>query len=196
MAEPLGSTLFVIGGMGVSIAIDVIVLAVLVYRQVRARPLSTGYVLPLLLVVFGLLEFGAVLLGSSQALAQFLKGQQSFSAIPDGGLVVAALAGSLGIAVISAAVRAPTYRLWWQDGRYWRQGTAITLLLWLISLGAHLLYDGVIARNSALSALGSDTILLYFGVTLAVQRWLLGVRASNMAQGSGRSGRTPMEGAR
>jgi hypothetical protein len=169
----------------VSIVVDVLVLALLLARQVTARPLSGGYRLPAILAIIGLFEFGAYLLGGGQQLAQILKGQRSFPTIHDGSTVIAALAGSLVIAALSAALRAPTFRLWWQDGRYWRKGTAVTLVLWIVSLAAHLVYDDLIAHSSALSGLGSATIPLYFAVSLGIQRMFLAARASRIPQRNG-----------
>jgi hypothetical protein len=174
----------------VSIVIDVVVLALLLARQVTTRPLSDGYRLPAILLIVGLFEFAAFLLGGGQQLAQVLKGQRSFTTIHDGSIVVAALAGSLVIAALSAAVRAPTFRLWWQDGQYWRKGTAVTLALWIVSLAAHLVYDDLISHSSAVRGLGNVTILLYFAVSLGLQRIFLAVRASRIPQSNRTSGRS------
>jgi hypothetical protein len=172
----------------VSIVIDVVVLALLLARQVTTRPLSGGYRLPLILIVVGLFEFAAFLVGGGQQLAQVLKGQRSFPAIHDGSTVVVALAGSLVIAGLSAAVRAPTFRLWWQNDQYWRKGTAVTLVLWIVSLAAHLVYDDLISHSSSLRGLGNATVLLYFAVSLGIQRMFLTARASRIPQGNGISG--------
>ena len=160
-----------------SIVIALVVLALLLARQVTARPLSGGYLLPLILVIVGLFEFAAFLLGGGQQLAQFLKGHRSLTTIHDWSTVVTALIGSLVIAALSAAVRAPTFRLWWQDGQYWRKGTAVTLVLWIASLAAHLGYDDLISHSSALRGIGSATTLLYFAVSLVIQRMFLPARA-------------------
>jgi len=172
----------------VSIVIDIVVLALLLARQVMTRPLSGGYRLPLILLIVGLFEFAAFLLGGGQQLAQVLKGQRPFVTIHDGSTVVAALAGSLVIAGLSAAVRAPTFRLWWQDGQYWRKGTAVTLVLWIVSLAAHLVYGDLISHNSAVRGLGNVTILLYFAVSLGIQRIFLAARASRIPRSNRASG--------
>jgi hypothetical protein len=172
----------------VSIVIDVVVLALLLARQVTTRPISGGYRLPLILVIVGLFEFGAFLFGGGQQLAQFLKGHRSLTTVHDWSIVVAALIGSLVIAALTAAVRAPTFRLWWRDGQYWRKGTPITLLLWIVSLAAHLVYDDLISRSSAPRGLGNATILLYFAVSLAIQRLFLAARVARIPHGNGASG--------
>lgn len=160
-----------------NIIIDVVVLAWFLIRQVRARPLSESYTVPLILAVVGLLEFGAYLMGGGQQLAAFLKGHRAFTTIPDGKTILAAAAGSLILAVVTGAMRAPTVRLWWQDGQYWRQGTWLTLTLWIVSLGVHLGYDALIAHGTGKAEIGDATLLLFFAVSLTVQRVILTARA-------------------
>jgi hypothetical protein len=160
-----------------SIIIDLVALAWLLIRQIRARPLSESYKVPMILAVVGLAEFGAFLLGGGQQLAEFLKGHRSFTTIADGKTILAAVAGSLVLAVLSGAIRAPTIRLWWQDGQYWRQGNWLTLILWILSLGAHLGYDALIAHSTREAEVGDATMLLFFAVSLTVQRVILTARA-------------------
>jgi hypothetical protein len=111
-------------------------------------------------------------------------GQRPFVVPGDASVLAIALIGSLILAGIGAAVRLPTFRLWWQDGQVWRKGGVLTAILWIASLAAHLGYDAWIARDSArLAQLGSVTILLYFAVTLGIQRLFLAIRASKLRQG-------------
>jgi hypothetical protein len=167
----------------VNIIIDVAALAWLLTRQVRARPLSESYALPLILAVVGVAEFGAFLMGGGQQFASFLKGHRSFATIPDGKTVLAAVAGSLILAVVTGAIRAPTVRLWWQDGQYWRKGTWVTVTLWIVSLGAHLGYDALIAHSTGQAAIGDSTLLLFFAVSLTAQRVILTARAHRIPRG-------------
>jgi len=64
-----------------------------------------------------------------------------------------------------------------RDGRAWQQGNWITALLWIIGLAAHLGYDALVYKSSAL---GNVTILLYLAVSLAVQRVILQTRADRL----------------
>lgn len=169
------------------VVIDIVILALLLARQVTTRPLSDSYRLPAILVVIGLVEFTAFLVGGGQQFAEILKGQRAFTTIHDGKTVAVALVGSLTLAALFAAIRAPTFRLWWQDGKCWRKGSALTLVLWIVSLGAHLAYDNLIAQNAALNGLGDATILLYFAVSLGLQRVFLARRASHIHPGDGSS---------
>jgi hypothetical protein len=172
----------------VTIVGDLAVLVFVLAGQVRAKPLGS-FKLPLILVVIGALEAGSFLAGGGQRMAEILKGQRSFAVtVPDGKTAIVALTGSLVIAAVGAAIRVPTFRLWWQDGQYWRKGTAVTVVLWLVCLGAHLLYEGLTARDSALSGLGAATTVLYFGVSLGIQRLLFAARTFRIAQGSNPAG--------
>jgi hypothetical protein len=171
-----------------SIVIGVIALAWLLTRQIRARPLSESYTVPVILAVVGLAEFAAFLMGGGQQFASFLKGHRSFTTIPDGKTILIAVAGSLVLAVVTGAIRAPTVRLWRQDGQYWRQGTWVTLTLWIVSLAAHLGYDALIAHGTGQAAIGDSTLLLFFAVSLTAQRVLLTSRARRIPRGSGDPG--------
>jgi hypothetical protein len=167
----------------VDIVIDIVLLVLLLARQVTTRPLSDSYRLPMILVIIGIVEFAAFVTGGGQQFAQIVKGQRSFMAIHGSKTVAVALIGSLALAALFAAIRAPTFRLWWQDGQYWRKGSALTLALWIVSLAAHLAYDDLVSRNAALNGLANATILLYIAVSLGIQRMLLGRRASHIARG-------------
>lgn len=163
--------------------IDIVILALLLARQVTTRPLSDSFRLPAILVIVGLVEFAAFLMGGGQQFAEIVKGQRGFTTIHDAKTVAVALIGSLALAALFAALRAPTFRLWWRDGKVWRKGGAVTLVLWIVSLGAHLAYDDLIASNAALNGLGDATILLYFAVSLGLQRVFLARRASHIHPG-------------
>jgi hypothetical protein len=168
----------------VTILSDIAVLIFVMAGQVRPKPLS-GFNLPLILVAIGMYQAGEFLVGGGHKLDEILKGQRSFAVtVPDSNTVIVALIGSLAIAAVGAAIRVPTFRLWWQDGQYWRKGTVVTVVLWIASLGTHLLYEGLIARNSALSGLGAATTVLYFGVSLAIQRVLIAARTARIPRGN------------
>jgi hypothetical protein len=161
--------------------IGAVVLVLILVNQLRAGPVDGGVVLPLVLGVLGLAEFGALMEGGAGQFKAVVTGQRPFVAPEDASSLVAALLGSLALAAIGAAVRLPTFRVWWQDGRVWQQGGVLTAVLWVASLAAHLGYDAWIGRDSArLSQLGSVTILLYFAITLGIQRLFLAVRADRV----------------
>jgi hypothetical protein len=151
---------------GANVAIGVLVLAFVLYRQVTTQRLRENYRLPLLLAIIGIVQFVA-----------FLNGHPH-----DDGGIAAAVAGSLVIAAAFGAIRVPTVRVWRQDGVLLRKGTWLTAVLWVISFAAHLGYDYLVAGNVTSGKnggnVGDATVLLYLVVTLTVQRYLLMARAA------------------
>lgn len=145
--------------MLMNLAVTGVVLAWLLVRQLSVRPLKERSHLALILVVGGLI--GA---------AEFFGNHR-----PGPAEVVLPLL-SLVVGIGLAAVRAYTMRLWRQDGEVLRQGTWVTAVLWLVSIGQHLLVDRLV-----LAGAGSATLLLYFGVVLGAQRQVLLLRAQKAA---------------
>ena len=172
-----------------SLVIGLAALALILVRQLRARPLESGVVLVLVLGVLGLAETGAYLFGKDQFTA-FVKGQSHHlaPAVPDVRAVIIAAAGSLVLAALTGALRAPSERLWRQDGQVWRKGTMLTVVLWVVSLGLHLGYDAVAAHGPDF---GDATMMLYFAVSVAAQRAALGVRGRRLRDGGVGAGQRP-----
>jgi hypothetical protein len=149
----------------VNLLIGLAVLALLVYRQLQVRPVRANFRLPLILAVIGVIQ-----------LSQFLKNDHHT------GTVFAALAGSLVLAAITGAIRAMTVRVWIQAGQALRQGTWITVVLWVVSLGAHLGYDYLVDGKGSQAGLGSASLVLYFAVTYTIQRLILQAKAQRIAR--------------
>jgi hypothetical protein len=158
----------------VNLLIGLAVLALLVYRQLQVRPVRANFRLPLILAVIGVIE-----------LTQFLKTDH------DTARVFAALAGSLALAAITGAIRAMTVRVWIQAGQALRQGTWITAVLWVVSLGVHLGYDYLVDGKGPQSGLGSASLTLYFAVTYTIQRFILQAKAQRIADGPRQDVGTP-----
>lgn len=171
-----------------SVVVDIVVLALVLSSQIRAKPLR-GFKLPAILLVIGVSEVGAFLAGDGQPATKILMGQEPIHAIQHGPAVVA-LAGSIAIAAVFAAVRVPSIRLWWQDGRCWRKGNLLTAALWVAALAAHLLYDGIMSGDATIGGLGDASAVLYVGVGLAVQYGMLTARSARMPRGDPRSDAT------
>lgn len=145
--------------------IGAVVLALLVYRQLRARPVSQSrQMLGLVLAVIGVVEtvnyVGKVHAGTT---------------------VVAALAGSLVLAAGFGVARAATVRIWLQDGQPWSQGNWLTAGLWVIAVAAHLGFDALVGSHKGLSGLGTATIVLYLAVSLLVQYAVVSYRAQRLS---------------
>jgi hypothetical protein len=150
--------------IAVNLLIGLAVLALLVYRQLQVRPVRANFRLPLILAVIGVIQ-----------LSQFLKTDHHT------GTVFAALAGSLVLAAITGAIRAMTVRVWIQAGQALRQGTWITALLWVVSLGVHLGYDYLVDGKGSQAGLGTASLTLYFAVTYTIQRFILQAKAQRIA---------------
>jgi drug/metabolite transporter (DMT)-like permease len=147
-----------------SIFIGLAVLAWLLWRQLQVRELrhDRGYGLPLVLCVAGV--------------AQIVQYDHEH---PLAGAGIALLAVSIVVAAAFAIWRATTVRVWLDDGRLLRRGTAVTIVLWLVAIAIHLGGDHLIAPHDA-ERLGSVSLLLYLGVSLGVQRFALGERARRL----------------
>jgi hypothetical protein len=148
----------------VDVILGLAVLALLIYRQLAARPVNASALrLIAILAVIGLVQT-----------YQFLsKGH-------DHPLTFAALGGSLVLAAIFGALRAGTVRVWVDDGQAWSQGNWVTAVLWIASLIAHLGYDVLVVHGPGAQGLGTATIVLYLAVTLGFQRALVFRRAHRL----------------
>jgi drug/metabolite transporter (DMT)-like permease len=147
-----------------SILIGLVVLGWLLWRQLQVRPLrhDRGYVFPLAICVVGVVQ---------------ILSYNHEHRLSDGSLALLAL--SIAIAAAFSIWRATTVRVWLEDGQLVRQGTAVTIALWLVAIAIHLGGDHLIAPHDA-DRLGSVSLLLYLGVSLGVQRFALGERARRL----------------
>ena len=152
---------------GVDLLIGLVVLAFILYRQLQTRPVRDNMRLPLIIAIIGVVQ-----------LVQYLQHGHH------GAGVAVALAGSLVLAAVFGAIRAPTVRIWVDGGQAWRQGTWLTAVLWVVSLGVHLGYDYLVEGKGSQSGLGTASLLLYFGVTFTIQRLILQARARRIADTS------------
>lgn len=147
-----------------NIVLGVAILGLLIYRQLVARRVSASSLrLTLILGVIGVVEA-----------VDYLSKHHG------GTLTIAALAGSLVLAVVFGLLRAATVRVWIKDGAAWTQGNWLTALLWVVAVAAHLGYDALFDHHKATSGVGSATIVLYLAISLAVQRGLVLLRARRL----------------
>ncbi|WP_329455049.1 hypothetical protein [Streptomyces sp. NBC_01497] len=137
-----------------NLAVSAVVLVWLLVRQLTERPLKEKSRIGLILVVVGAVET-----------LSYLRHH------PLSGHDAAMLLVSLLIGVGLAAVRAFTVRLSGRGGQVMRQGTWLTGLLWIVSIGQHFLIDATVSAG-----LGSVSVLLYFGVVLLAQQQVLTAR--------------------
>ena len=152
-----------------SAEVGLVILAIVIGLQLVPRPLRGDYRAPAILAAIGLFDAWS-----------YLRDHHGASLVP-------ALAGSLVLAAVSGAVRAPSVRLWVKDGQIWRRGTWLTAVLWVASLAAHVGYDALVTHGNADAGVAGATILLYFAVSQAVQRLLLSARAARGQAGAART---------
>jgi hypothetical protein len=151
-----------------NVLIALAVLALVLSRQLQKRRVREArpYRLILVLGVIGVVET-----------AQF--DQQHAVSAAGWGLLAASLALGAGL----GALRGLTTHVWREDGVLYRQGDAITVMLWLVGIGLHLGLDlatGHVDHDAA--GLGSSSVLLYLALTLGIQRVLVLERADHLPQ--------------
>jgi Ca2+/Na+ antiporter len=155
----------------VSVALNILialaVLALILTRQLRRRPVreEQPYRIMLVLGVVGLVET-----------VQFH--QHHDVSTSAWALLVASLAVGAGF----GALRGMTVHVWREAGTLYRQGNVATLVLWIVGLGLHLSVDLLIKRVDADAAgLSNTAILLYLAITLGAQQALVLERAQHLA---------------
>ncbi len=146
------------------VVVGVAVLALLIYRQVRKRPVNgRGARLAGILAIIGILE-----------LAQYLSKHHP------GGTIYVAIAGSLVLAAGFGAMRAFTVKIWIENGQPWTQGHWLTAVLWVVALAAHFGFDALVSHGNINSGIASATAILYLAVSLGIQRVIVSWRASQL----------------
>lgn len=149
--------------MVTQIIIGIAVLALLIYRQLRTRPVdASGLRLAAIIGAIGLIEA-----------YQFIDKHHA------GAVTFAALLGSLVLAVMFGVLRAATVRIWLHEGQPWSRGSWVTASLWIVALAAHLGYDALVADHST-AGLGNATIVLYLAVSLGIQRLVVHQRVQRL----------------
>src|SRR5580658_5210256 len=145
-----------------SYAVGALILILVLLRQVRVRPVARVFQprLPVVLGVIGLFEM------FSYAGNHHVSGDAWLWVL--GTLVV----GGLGLGVL----RGLSMRVWKGNGWVLRQGNAITMGLWLVSLLVHFVGDSGQSHAGA-AGLEGASFLLYLGVTLCAQYYVVYRRA-------------------
>ena len=149
-----------------NIVIALAVLALILSRQLRTREVreEQPYRIMAILAVIGVVE-----------VVQFAQHHD----VP--GVAWALIAASLVVGAALGVARGLTVHVWREDGVLYRKGNAVTLVLWLISLGSHIALDAVLPHTGGdASGLGSTSILLYLAVTLGVQQLYVLQRAEHL----------------
>jgi len=145
-----------------SYALGTVILILVLLRQVRVRPVPRVFQprLPLVIGVIGLFEMFSY------------AGNHHVSGTAWGWVIGTLLIGGLGLGVL----RGLSMRVWAGDGWVLRQGNALTMGLWLVSLVVHFLGDAG-GDHAGAAGLEGASFLLYLGLTLAVQYYVVYRRA-------------------
>lgn len=159
---PLGVASTTSSSAGVAdTVVSVAVLCYVLYRQRQVRVLQTALLLPVVLGVVGLVSV------LSDAKSHPLSAGQ----------VAVLVALLLADAVALGAVRAFTVRTWRDGEQVLRQGSWLTVGLWLVGVAVH---EGALAAVR----IDSSSLLLYVGLTLGAQRLVLDARARSRGAGT------------
>ncbi|HEY7432125.1 MAG TPA: hypothetical protein VH641_15485 [Streptosporangiaceae bacterium] len=151
-----------------SLVLGIAVLGLVIYRQLRVRPVRANLRIMVILAIIGVVET-----------AQYLRGVHH-----DSGTIAAELAGSLVLALLFGVARAFTVRLSFRDGQWWAQGNWLTVVLWVLAVAAHLGYDYLVSGGgSKAAAFGNATLLLYLAITFGAQRLIVQARAQRLGVG-------------
>ena len=143
-------------------AVGALILVLVLLRQVRVRPVPRLFHprLPVVIGVIGLFEMFGYAGDHHVSSAAWLW--------VAGTLVV----GAVGMGIL----RGLSMRVWTGNGWVLRQGSAVTMALWLVSLLVHFVGDAGQGHAGA-AGLEGASFLLYLGVTLCVQYYVVYRRA-------------------
>src|SRR5277367_4987324 len=146
-------------------AVGTLILILVLLRQVRVRPVPRVFQprLPIVIGVIGLFEMFSY------------AGNHHVSSTAWLWVLGTLVVGGLGLGVL----RGLSVRVWAGNGWVLRQGNAITMALWLVSLLVHFVGDSGQSHAGAAGLEGSS-FLLYLGVTLCVQYYVVYRRALPM----------------
>jgi hypothetical protein len=147
-----------------TIALDVLIAVYVLSRQRRIRPVPRvlNFRLPMILGVIGLID----LLGYTDNHHHHVTGA-------DWAWVLATLVAG---ALILGGIRAWTVKVWTSNQWVVRQGTWVTIGLWVLSLALHFVSDIGAAHNGA-GNFEASSFLLYLAVTYGVQNYVVHRRA-------------------
>jgi hypothetical protein len=161
--------------MALSYAFGVFVLILVLLRQVRIRPVRRVFraTLPIVLGVIGIFQMSAY------------AGDHHIAATAWAWVLGSLLIGAVGLGVL----RGLTMRVWSSNQWVVRQGTALTMGLWLVTLLAHFAVDGATGTRG----LESSSFLLYLGLTIGAQAYVVYRRAQPLWNELGPNAGRPLQ---
>jgi hypothetical protein len=147
-----------------SVFIGAVLLILVLLRQVAVRPVPRviRLGLPVIIGVIGLFE-----------LVGYANGHHHIAGSAWAWVLGTLLIGAVGLGI----VRGLTVHIWTAGQWVLRQGTAVTMVLWLLSLAVHFAGDAFGSHAHDGSGLEASSFLLYLGLTLGVQTAVVHRRA-------------------
>jgi hypothetical protein len=160
--------------MAFTVVLDVVVVVWVLYRQIQIRRVRAQVNLRLsaVLAIIGLIELISY------------ADHHHLSARVVGVLVLSMLVGAGALAAIPPA----TVHIWRDESGVFRQGTWLTMALWIVSLALHFGADWWIDAWKGPSGLASVSLLLYIGLTYGVQNAVVHARAQKLLAAAGPMG--------
>ena len=150
-----------------NVVLGLVVLVLILRRQVRVRPVREEARIGILV----LLAFLGI-----TSMSRTLHGHHVSHS------VVAVLVASLLVAGVLGGIRGLTVLVWRDPGgQALRQGTAVTIGLWIASIAVHIGADLWLDDLSDIAGLGTSSIMVYLAITWAVQGFVVRERASRLA---------------
>ncbi|HVV10261.1 hypothetical protein [Amycolatopsis sp.] len=146
------------------ILLYVVIAALVVWRVIVRQLLGSAVTLqglaliPAILLVLGIVDCAKALPGAS-------------------GTEIALLAADLAILLVLGLARAATVRLSLRDGNAYQKGSALTLVLWLVTIAIRIGFAVLGARAGTTSGLAGASIALSMGLSIGVQNVLIYSRA-------------------
>jgi hypothetical protein len=133
----------------ITVVVSLAVLGWVLYRQLQIRDVKASFLLPGVLMVLGV--------------AALFFGKGRLTSPAEFGILAGVLVGD---AVCLGAIRAWTVRVWQEGDRYLRQGTWLTVGLWVVGVAIHETVDIV-------EHIPEASVIVYLGVTWIAQQLVL-----------------------
>lgn len=142
-----------------NVLIGLFVLLIIFYNQIRVRQVrnETKLIFPIILI----------LLGISNLQTYFSTHTLTFISL------ISLFVSLFILAVITGVIRACTVKLWYENSILFRQGTWLTIVLWIVSSILHLMINSI-------GHTGQATFLIYYGITLCSQRLVVYSRSRHI----------------
>lgn len=151
-----------------NVVLGLLVLALILRRQLRVRPVREDARIGMILVLLAFLGVSSM--------SRTLHGHHVSHS------VIAVLVASLLVAGLLGGIRGLTVQVWREPGgQALRKGTAVTAGLWIAAIAVHIGADIWLDGLSDIAGLGASSIMVYLAITWAAQGFVVRERASSLS---------------